>query len=111
MPRSCRAGRCASWWRRRKCSTTRAATSTSVPTTGRRRSARRSPRREPGWRRIRKDKPRLPIAWKISTDERLVLARADGPVTLQEITDYLDPVLIPDAHPYAKLFYPATIFL
>ncbi len=53
----------------------------------------------------------MPIAWKISTDERLVLARADGPVTLQEITDYLDAVVMADAQPYAKLFDAGTMVL
>jgi hypothetical protein len=46
----------------------------------------------------------VPITWKILADERMVIARADGPVTLQEIQDYLDAVVVADAQPYAKLF-------
>jgi hypothetical protein len=46
----------------------------------------------------------LPIAWKILPDERMVLARADGAVTLKDIQDYLDAVVVADAQPYAKLF-------
>ena len=46
----------------------------------------------------------MPIAWKISAAERLVSARTDGPVTLQDIQDYLDAVVVADAQPYAKLF-------
>jgi len=46
----------------------------------------------------------MPIAWKILDPERVVVARADGPVTLQDITDYLDAVVIAGAQPYAKLF-------
>jgi len=46
----------------------------------------------------------VPITWKILADERLVSARADGPVTLQDIQNYLDAVVVADAQPYAKLF-------
>ena len=46
----------------------------------------------------------MPIAWKILPDERMVLARADGAVTLKDIQDYLDAVVVADAQPYAKLF-------
>ena len=45
----------------------------------------------------------MPIAWEILADERLVNARADGPVALQDILDYLDAVVVADAMPYAKL--------
>jgi hypothetical protein len=34
----------------------------------------------------------------------MVIARADGPVTLNDIQDYLDAVVVADAQPYAKLF-------
>src|SRR5262249_53838294 len=53
----------------------------------------------------------VPIAWKIVTEERMVLARADGPVTLQDIIDYLDAVVVADAQPYAKLFDTGTMQL
>jgi hypothetical protein len=46
----------------------------------------------------------VPITWKILADERMVIARADGPVTLNDIQDYLDAVVVADAQPYAKLF-------
>ena len=46
----------------------------------------------------------MPIAWKILPDERMVVARADGAVTLNDIQNYLDAVVVADAQPYAKLF-------
>jgi hypothetical protein len=46
----------------------------------------------------------VPITWKILADERMVIARADGPVTLQDIEDYLDAVVVGEATSYAKLF-------
>ncbi len=53
----------------------------------------------------------MPITWKISADERLVLAHADGPVTLKDIENYLDAVVMADAQPYAKLFDAGTMVL
>jgi hypothetical protein len=53
----------------------------------------------------------VPITWKILADERMVIARADGPVTLKEIQDYLDAVVVADAQPYAKLFDAGTMEL
>jgi hypothetical protein len=53
----------------------------------------------------------VPITWKIRAEERLVDARADGPVTLQDITDYLDAVVVANAQPYAKLFDAGTMEL
>lgn len=53
----------------------------------------------------------MPITWKIVAEERLVSARADGPVTLQDIGDYLDAVVVADAQPYAKLFDAGTMEL
>ena|SRR2546429_5817618 len=53
----------------------------------------------------------MPIAWEILADERLVNARADGPVALQDILDYLDAVVVGDAQPYAKLFDTGTMEL
>jgi len=46
----------------------------------------------------------MPIAWKILPYERMVVARADGTVTLNDIQNYLDAVVVADAQPYAKLF-------
>ena len=53
----------------------------------------------------------MPIAWEILAEERLVMARADGPVTLQDIIDYLDAVVVGGAQPYAKLFDAGTMQL
>jgi hypothetical protein len=53
----------------------------------------------------------VPITWKIRAEERLVDARADGPVTLQNIIDYLDAVVVANAQPYAKLFDAGTMEL
>ena len=53
----------------------------------------------------------MPITWKIRAEERLVDARADGSVTLQNIIDYLDAVVVADAQPYAKLFDAGTMEL
>jgi hypothetical protein len=53
----------------------------------------------------------LPITWKISADERLVLARAEGLVTLKDIENYLDAIVMSDAQPYAKLFDASTMVL
>jgi hypothetical protein len=39
----------------------------------------------------------VPIAWKILPDERMVVARADGAVTLNDIEDYLDAVVVANA--------------
>lgn len=53
----------------------------------------------------------MPITWKILPDERMVVARADGTVTLQDVVDYLDAVIVADAQPYAKLFDAGTMQL
>jgi hypothetical protein len=53
----------------------------------------------------------VPIKWKILADQRLVSARGDGPVTLQDIFDYLDAVVVGDAQSYAKLFDSGTMEL
>jgi hypothetical protein len=46
----------------------------------------------------------MPIRWKISHPERLVVATTDGDVTLKDIEDYLDAVVVGEATSYAKLF-------
>lgn len=53
----------------------------------------------------------MPIAWKIIDAEQMVVARADGPVMLQDIVDYLDAVVVANAQPYAKLFDAGTMEL
>jgi hypothetical protein len=46
----------------------------------------------------------MPINWTISEADRLVSARAQGLVTLQDIEALLDDILIKDALSYRKLF-------
>jgi hypothetical protein len=45
----------------------------------------------------------MPITWTISPAERLVTVKAEGPVTLKDVEDYLDAVVVKDAMPYRKL--------
>jgi hypothetical protein len=47
---------------------------------------------------------RMPITWKISDADRLVTARAQGPVTLQDIEALLDDIVVKNALAYRKLF-------
>lgn len=49
------------------------------------------------------------MRWTISHDERLVLVTAEGPVTLPEIEDYFDAVIVAGAQPYAKLLDATTM--
>jgi hypothetical protein len=46
----------------------------------------------------------MPITWTISQADRLVSARAQGTVTLQDIEALLDDVVVKDALGYRKLF-------
>lgn len=46
----------------------------------------------------------MPIRCTISHEERLVVATTDGVVTLKDVENYLDAVLVAGAMPYAKLF-------
>ena len=45
----------------------------------------------------------MPFKWHIAHGERLVRATAEGVLTLPDIQDYLDDVVINNAGPYAKL--------
>jgi len=45
----------------------------------------------------------MPLEWKISHADRLVMVTAEGTVTLKDAEDYLDAVVVADAMPYAKL--------
>jgi hypothetical protein len=45
----------------------------------------------------------MPITWTISHAERLVTVKADGPVTLRNVEEYLDAIVVNDAMPYRKL--------
>ena len=46
----------------------------------------------------------MPITWTISDADRLVTARAQGLVTLQDIEALLDDIVVKDALGYRKLF-------
>jgi hypothetical protein len=46
----------------------------------------------------------MPLEWKISHPERLVVTVAQGRVGLQDIERYLDDVMVSDALPYRKIF-------
>ncbi|MFO1083401.1 MAG: STAS/SEC14 domain-containing protein [Reyranellaceae bacterium] len=46
----------------------------------------------------------MPVTWTISHPDRLIVAVAEGTVTLQEIEQYLDGVVTSDVLPYRKIF-------
>jgi hypothetical protein len=46
----------------------------------------------------------MPITWTISTADRLVSARAQGLVTLQDVEALLDDLVVNNALPFRKLF-------
>jgi len=46
----------------------------------------------------------MPVQWTISHEQRLVIAKTQGVVTLKDVEVYLDAVVVADAMPYAKLF-------
>ena len=46
----------------------------------------------------------MPLRWEIHHGQRLVHIVADGPVTLKELEDHFDAIMVADAMPYAKLF-------
>lgn len=46
----------------------------------------------------------MPITWTISDTERLVSARAEDLVTLQDVEALLDDIVVKDALAYRKLF-------
>ncbi len=48
--------------------------------------------------------PDLPVTYTIDHDRRLVHAKCEGTVSLQEILDYLDAVAVAEVMPYDKLF-------
>src|SRR5579871_6498047 len=48
--------------------------------------------------------PDVPVTYTIDHDRRLVHAKCEGTVSLQEILDYLDAVAVADVMPYDKLF-------
>lgn len=46
----------------------------------------------------------MPITWTIDHDQRLLTAICQGDITLQELEDYLDAVVVAGSMPYRKLF-------
>lgn len=46
----------------------------------------------------------MPITWTIDRDKRLLTATCEGDVTLRDIEDYLDAVVVAGTMPYRKLF-------
>lgn len=46
----------------------------------------------------------MPIRWTISHEKRQVVAATTGVVTLKDVEDYLDALVVAEAMPYAKLF-------
>jgi hypothetical protein len=46
----------------------------------------------------------MPLRWEILHPQKLVHIVAEGPVTLKEMEDHFDAIMVADAMPYAKLF-------
>ena len=46
----------------------------------------------------------MPLRWEILHAEKLVYLVADGTVTLKDLEEHFDAVLVADAMPYAHLF-------
>ena len=46
----------------------------------------------------------MPVTWTVSHPARLVIAVVKDKVTLEEVQEYLDAVVIADAMPYRKIF-------
>ena len=46
----------------------------------------------------------MPLRWEILHQQRLVHIVGDGPVTLKEMEDHFDAIIVANAMPYAKLF-------
>lgn len=46
----------------------------------------------------------MPINWTIDHDQRLLTAVCEGDLTLGEIAEYLDAVVVAGSMPYRKLF-------
>ena len=47
---------------------------------------------------------RVPITWTIDHDQRMLTAVCDGVVTLRDIEEYLDAVVVAGSMSYRKLF-------
>jgi hypothetical protein len=46
----------------------------------------------------------MPLKWTIDHAQHMVTITAQGEVTLKQVEEYLDAVVVADAMPYAKLF-------
>jgi len=46
----------------------------------------------------------MPVTWQIVHADRLVTARGEGTIVLQDVERYLDAVVVADALPYSKIF-------
>jgi hypothetical protein len=46
----------------------------------------------------------MPITWTISKPDRMVTVRAEGIVTLKDVEELFDDLVVQDALPYRKLF-------
>ncbi|MFI5000237.1 MAG: hypothetical protein ACHQK9_10210 [Reyranellales bacterium] len=46
----------------------------------------------------------MPLRWEILHSQKLVHIVAEGPVTLKEMEDHFDAIVVANAMPYAKLF-------
>ncbi len=46
----------------------------------------------------------MAVTWQIAHPGRLVIARGEGKISLQDVERYLDAVVVADALPYAKIF-------
>jgi len=46
----------------------------------------------------------MPLRWEILHPERLIHIVAEGPVTLKEMEDHFDALVVADVLSYAKLF-------
>lgn len=56
------------------------------------------------WVPTEKVELRVPITWTIDHDQRLLTAVCEGDVTLRDIEEYLDAVVVAGSMPYRKLF-------
>jgi hypothetical protein len=56
------------------------------------------------WLPIRGFELQVPITWTIDHEQRLLTAVCEGNVTLHEIEEYLDAVVVAGSMPYRKLF-------
>ena len=46
----------------------------------------------------------MPLRWEIFHDQKLVHIVAEGPITLKDMEQHFDAIVVAEAMPYAKLF-------